>query len=134
MYGLPMYPGIPSYIQTYTHVLCIIHQRYTLAHKIEIPIHRLSLQFNKRFEFLRAQMHALGAHFSIILLVKVSESNLPIDTVALRVDGHSLVQTSASFDVISPRENIPTTKIITCVLRYCAGVQSAFYRCACGVC
>lgn len=56
--------------------------------------------------------------------MKVSESqqtNLPIDTVALRVDGlDSLVQSavrSASFDVISPRENIPTIKISPLVLR-----------------
>ena len=70
-------------------------------------------------------MHALGLISTSFVSVKVSESqqtNLPIDTVALRVDGlDSLVQSaavrSASFDVISPRENIPTIKISPLVLR-----------------
>ena len=60
---------------------------------------------------------ALGKHLS-----ESQQTNLPIDTVALRVDGlDSLVQSaavrSASFDVISPRENIPTIKISPLVLR-----------------
>ena len=120
------------YRRTFKRTLCTI--LCMIPHdKIETPIQRLYVDIQARFEFFRAQMHALGLISTSSVSVKVSESqqtNLPIDTVALRVDGlDSLVQSavrSASFDVISPRENIPTIKISPlwyCVLRCATCVQ-----------
>ena len=124
-YGLPIVSGIPSYIQTYTHVLCMIPNDTIWPNKLRYPSNVCTLTFKRRFEFFTRPNARVWANFYHHLSVKVSESqqtNLPIDTVALRVDGlDSLVQSaavrSASFDVISPRENIPTIKISPLVLR-----------------